>query len=48
MPFVALLSLLRRLRRPRRLSLRPAPKPPPSGPFVELELTQGRQTLARS
>jgi peptidyl-prolyl cis-trans isomerase A (cyclophilin A) len=45
MPFVALLLALAQAAAPAPPSPTPAPKPPPTGPFVELELTQGRQTL---
>ena len=45
MPFVALLLALAQAAAPAPAQPTPAPKPPPTGPFVELELTQGRQTL---
>jgi peptidyl-prolyl cis-trans isomerase A (cyclophilin A) len=45
MPFVALLLALAQAAAPAPPPPTPAPKPPPTGPFVELELTQGRQTL---
>jgi cyclophilin family peptidyl-prolyl cis-trans isomerase len=45
MPFVALLLALSQAAPPAPAQPTPVPKPPPSGPFVELELTQGRQTL---
>ena len=43
MPFVALLIALAQAAAP--APAQPVPKPAPSGPFVELELTQGRATL---